>query len=51
MIRVKEYVALISIVGTKYVYQGGGVNGSFKISSEISKLPEPSSGANENSVQ
>ena len=32
-------------VGTKYVYQG--VNGSFKISSEISKLSEPSSGVNE----
>ena len=31
MSRVKEYLALIPIVGTKYVYQRG-VNGSFKFS-------------------
>jgi hypothetical protein len=51
MSRVKEYLALIPIVGTKYVYQMGGMNGSFKFSSEISKLSEPSSGMNENRVQ
>ena len=46
MSRVKEYLALIPIVGTKYVYQRG-VNGSSKVSLKISKLPKPSSGANE----
>ena len=50
MSRVKEYLALIPIVGTKYVYQRGGVNGSFKFSSVISKLSEPSSRTNENRV-
>ena len=46
MSRVKEYLALIPIVGTKYVYQRG-VNGSFKFSSENLNLSEPSSGMNE----
>ena len=50
MSRVKEYLALIPIVGTKYVYQRG-VNGSFKFSSENSKLSEHNSGTNENRVQ
>ena len=43
MSRVKEYLVLIPIVGTKYVYQRG-VNGSFKFSLENSKLSQPSSG-------
>jgi hypothetical protein len=51
MNRVKEYLAPIPIVGSKYVYQRRGVNGSFKFSSKISKLSEPSSGTNENKVQ
>jgi hypothetical protein len=46
MSRVKEYLALIPIVGMKYVYQRG-VNGSFKFSSENLNLSEPSSGMNE----
>ena len=50
MSRVKEYLAMIPIVGTKYVYQRG-VNGSFKFSSKISKLSEPSSGMKENNIQ
>ena len=50
MSRVKEYLALIPIVGSKYDYQRGGVNGSFKIFSEISKLLEPSSGTNDNTI-
>ena len=49
MSRVKEYLALIPIVGSKYVYQRG-VNGSFNFFSEISKLSEPSSGMNENTI-
>ena len=49
MSRVKEYLALIPIVGSKYLYQRG-VNGSFKFFSEILKLSEPSSGTNENTV-
>ena len=42
MSRVKEYLPLIPIVGTKYVYQRG-MNGSFKFSSENLNLSEPSS--------
>ena len=50
MSRVKEYLALIPIVGSKYVYQRG-VNGSFKkFFSEISKLSKPSSGTNDNTI-
>ena len=49
MSRVKEYLALIPIVGSKYDYQRG-VNGSFNIFSKISKLLEPSSGTNDNTI-
>ena len=43
MSKVKEYLALIPIVGTKYVYQRG-VNGSFKFSLKNLNLSEPSRG-------
>jgi hypothetical protein len=46
MSRFKEYLALIPIVGMKYVYQRG-VNGSFKFSSENLNLSEPNSGKKE----
>ena len=46
MSRVKEYLALIPIVGTKYVYQRGGgvVNGNFNFPLENLNISELSSG-------